>query len=138
MTARVVTDEYARWTTIVVGEQAPKRRVAALARQANVLTLPATDAPRPALDLRRLLERLGAEGVTSLLVEGGGEVQAAFLLGGLAQRTAFFYAPKILGGRDSRKAVAGAGARSLDGAVRLTELRWRRLGPDLMLTARAG
>jgi len=138
LTARVVTDEYARWTTIVVGEHAPGRRVAALAKQANVLALPATGAPRPALDLRRLLQRLGAEGVTSLLVEGGGEVQAAFLADGLAQRAAFFYAPKILGGRDARKAVAGAGARSWREVVPLTALRWRRLGPDLWLTARVG
>ena len=65
------------------------------------------------IDLRWLLKKLGAENVTSLLVEGGGEVNASFLLGGLAQRVAFFYAPKILGGRDSRKAVAGEGARNL-------------------------
>jgi riboflavin biosynthesis pyrimidine reductase len=58
---------------------------------------------QPAIDLRWLLKKLGAENMTSLLVEGGGEVNASFLLGGLAQRVAFFYAPKILGGRDSRK-----------------------------------
>jgi riboflavin biosynthesis pyrimidine reductase len=49
----------------------------------------------PSLDLRWLLKKLGAENVTSLLVEGGGEVNASFLLGGLAQRVAFFYAPKF-------------------------------------------
>ena len=65
------------------------------------------------IDLRWLLKKLGSENVTSLLVEGGGEVNASFLLGGFAQRVAFFYAPKILGGRDSRKGVAGDGAKSL-------------------------
>jgi diaminohydroxyphosphoribosylaminopyrimidine deaminase/5-amino-6-(5-phosphoribosylamino)uracil reductase len=74
--------------------------------------------------------------VSSLLVEGGGEVNASFLLGGLARRVAFFYAPKILGGRDSRKAVAGEGARSLSEALALADLRWQTLGPDLLLTAR--
>ena len=77
----------------------------------NVLVAPLKDSalrpPPSALDLRWLLRKLGAENVTSLLVEGGGEVNASFLLGGFAQRVAFFYAPKILGGRDSRKAVAG-------------------------------
>ena len=68
------------------------------------------DAPHQ-LDLRWLLKKLGSENVTSLLVEGGGEVNASFLLGGFAQRVAFFYAPKILGGRDSLKAVAGEGAK---------------------------
>jgi diaminohydroxyphosphoribosylaminopyrimidine deaminase/5-amino-6-(5-phosphoribosylamino)uracil reductase len=82
------------------------------------------------------MRKLGAENVTGLLVEGGGEVNASFLLGGLAQRVAFFYAPKILGGRDSRKAVAGEGAKSLGGAVQLREVEWRKLGEDLLLTAR--
>jgi len=68
-------------------------------------------------------------------VEGGGEVNASFLLGGFAQRVAFFYAPKILGGRNSRKAVAGEGVESLADALQLREVKWRRLGDDLLLTA---
>jgi len=68
-------------------------------------------------------------------VEGGGEVNASFLLGGFARRVAFFYAPKILGGRDSLKAVSGEGAASLAEALQLREVEWRRLGPDLLLKA---
>ena len=82
------------------------------------------------------MQKLGAEDVTSLLVEGGGEVNASFLLGGFAQRVAFFYAPKIMGGRDSRKGIAGEGAKSLSGALRLRDVEWRKLGEDLLLTAR--
>ena len=118
LNAKIVSDEFAALTTIVVGEQAPKKRVAALAKRVNVLVAPTTQslslATRPAsLDLRWLLQKLGGENVTSLLVEGGGEVNASFLLGGLAQRVAFFYAPKILGGREARKGVAGEGAKGL-------------------------
>ena len=82
------------------------------------------------------MRKLGAENVTSLLVEGGGEVNASFLLGGFAQRVAFFYAPKILGGRDSRKAVAGEGVTHLTDALELAEVEWQRLELDLFLTAR--
>ena len=149
LSARVVSDEFASLTTIVVGRQAPKKRVAALARKVKVLTAPtpkssmykATAAApgrtgRPAsIPLPWLLKKLGTENVTSLLVEGGGEVNASFLLGGLAGRVAFFYAPKILGGRDARKAVAGEGAKSLAEVLQLREVKWRKLGPDLMLTA---
>ena len=70
------------------------------------------------------------------MVEGGGEVNASFLLGGFTQRVAFFYAPKILGGRDSRKAVAGEGVKRLDEVIILRDIKWRRLGADLLLTAR--
>jgi diaminohydroxyphosphoribosylaminopyrimidine deaminase/5-amino-6-(5-phosphoribosylamino)uracil reductase len=55
---------------------------------------------------------------------------------GLAHRVAFFYAPKILGGDDARRAVAGDGARGLSEAVRLENVSWSRVGVDLMLTAR--
>jgi diaminohydroxyphosphoribosylaminopyrimidine deaminase/5-amino-6-(5-phosphoribosylamino)uracil reductase len=142
LAAKVVSDEFAALTTIVVSKYAPKNRVAALSKRVNVLVAPAvrpsTLDPRLStrIDLRWLMRKLGAENVTSLLVEGGGEVNASFLLGGLAQRVSFFYAPKILGGRDSRKAVAGEGAKSLAEVIRLRDVEWKRLGPDLLLTAR--
>jgi diaminohydroxyphosphoribosylaminopyrimidine deaminase/5-amino-6-(5-phosphoribosylamino)uracil reductase len=133
LTAKVASDEFAALTTVVVSRDAPARRVAALAARVNVLRAP-TRAGR--IDLLWLLRKLGAEDVTGVLVEGGGEVNASFLLAELAHRVAFFYAPKILGGRDARKAVAGDGAARLANAVTLREVQWRRLGPDLMLTAR--
>lgn len=133
--AKVASDAHTAWTTIVVTRRAPKHRVTALSRRVNVVVAPEV---RSLIDLGWLLKRLGAEDVTSLLVEGGGEVNASFLLGGFAQRVAFFYAPKILGGNDSRRAVAGAGARKLSEAIRLRDIHWRRLGSDLLLAARVG
>ena len=137
LTAKVVSDELAALTTIVVMNAAPARRVAALAKRVNVWIAPSAGLPlgRSRVNPRWLLKKLGRENVTSLLVEGGGEVNAAFLLGGFAHRVVFFYAPKILGGRDSHKAVAGAGARSLAEAMTLREVEWRRVGDDLMMTA---
>jgi diaminohydroxyphosphoribosylaminopyrimidine deaminase/5-amino-6-(5-phosphoribosylamino)uracil reductase len=138
--ARVVSDEFAALTTIVVGPQAPKSRVASLAKRVKVLVAPlkksAIRNPQSEIALRWLLQKLGAENVTSLLVEGGGEVNASFLLGGFVRRVAFFYAPKILGGRDARRAVAGEGAQRLAEVIPLREVKWRKLGEDLQLTAR--
>jgi len=116
--------------------------VTALTGRVKVLVAPLVNSeirnPKPEIDLRWLLQRLGAENVTSLLVEGGGEVNASFLLGGYAQRVAFFYAPRILGGRNSRKTVAGNGIERLADVIRLRDVEWRRLGPDLLLVAKAG
>ena len=139
VTAKVVSDEFAALTTIVVGKNAPKNRAAALAKRVNVIVAPTNSklkTKNSKLELRWLLKKLGAESVTSLLVEGGGEVNASFLLGGLAQRVAFFYAPKILGGRDSKKAVVGDGAKNLAEVLQLRDVEWRRLGEDLLLTAK--
>ena len=132
LSARVASDDEAKNTTIVVGRFAPRSRVAALAKRASVIVAPTRDGK---LDLTWLLKRLGADNVTSLLVEGGGEVNASFLLQGLAHRIAFFYAPKILGGRAARRAVAGAGATAWDEIIGLKDPEWRRVGADLWLTA---
>jgi diaminohydroxyphosphoribosylaminopyrimidine deaminase/5-amino-6-(5-phosphoribosylamino)uracil reductase len=142
LNAKVVSDGHAALTTVVVSKRAPESRVATLARRVRVLVAPlAKRGSRNTqhgarIDLRWLLRKLGSENVTSLLVEGGGEVNASFLLQNLAQRIAFFYAPKILGGRESRKGVTGEGVKRLAKAAQLSDIAWRRLGPDLLLTAR--
>jgi diaminohydroxyphosphoribosylaminopyrimidine deaminase/5-amino-6-(5-phosphoribosylamino)uracil reductase len=130
--AKIISDAFAKLTTIVVSKNAPKKRTAVLARRANVIVAPTANSK---VDLRWLLKKLGTQNVTSLLVEGGGEVNASFLLGGFANRVAFFYAPKILGGRDSRKAVAGEGVKNLANAIQLREVEWKKIGDDLMMTA---
>jgi diaminohydroxyphosphoribosylaminopyrimidine deaminase/5-amino-6-(5-phosphoribosylamino)uracil reductase len=154
LAANVVSDKHAALTTIVVSKHAPKNRIAALAKKVCVIVAPTkkvgravlsppqrrarSDAPYLQIDLRWLLKKLGAEKVTSLLVEGGGEVNASFLIGGFAQRVAFFYAPKILGGRDARRAVAGDGVKRLAEVIQMREVEWRKFGPDLLLSARVG
>lgn len=181
LTAKVVRDRFAALTTIVVSKNAPKARIAALAKRVNVLVAPLYESPEPPqgfgvrqqaqrdaalevshslkaaalpphsktqaraeapgyfLDLNWLMKKLGAENtrvcVTSLLVEGGGETNASFLFNGLAQRVVFFYAPRIMGGRDSRKGVAGEGVTRLSDAIQLHDVEWRKVGGDLAMTA---
>ncbi len=131
--AQVVADKFHAFTIVVVSRRAPRARVARLAKRVRVIEAPEQQGR---LDLRWLMKKFGSEGITSLLVEGGGEVNASFLLGGWTQRVAFFYAPKILGGRDARKAVAGQGIGQLSEAIRLEVVEWRKLGADLLLTGR--
>jgi diaminohydroxyphosphoribosylaminopyrimidine deaminase / 5-amino-6-(5-phosphoribosylamino)uracil reductase len=133
--AKVVSDERADLTTIFVTREAPKRRVETLRRRVQVVIVPAVDGR---VDLRWVLARLGSEALTSLLVEGGGEVNASFLLRGLAQRVAFFYAPKIMGGEGAPLGVAGGGIRHLNESIGLREVEWKKLGPDLLMTALLG
>ena len=78
--AKVVTDERKALTTIVVSQSAPARRVAALAKEVNLLPAPPFEPHRSAV----AHGKTGRQSVTSLLVEGGGEVNASFLTQGLA------------------------------------------------------
>jgi diaminohydroxyphosphoribosylaminopyrimidine deaminase / 5-amino-6-(5-phosphoribosylamino)uracil reductase len=131
--ARLVSDEFAAGTTIFVSRLAPKGRVEALGKKVKVRVAP-DDGGK--LALGAILRELGEEGVTSLLVEGGGRVHASFLMQRFVQRVAFFYSPKLIGGWDAPRAVAGNGAASLPECLVLRQVQWRRLGPDLFLNAR--
>lgn len=131
-TAKVLDETPHAQTLIVTGPRAPRRRVETLARRAEVWCAPENDS---GLDLAWLLRELGRREVTALLVEGGGEVEASFLWGGLTQRIAFLYAPKILGGGASLRAVAGRGATDWQEILRLGQPRWRRVGDDWLVEA---
>ncbi len=130
---RLVSDEARANTLVVVGESADPAKIAAL--QARVMLIRAPER-EGRIDLQWLLPELGQMSIQHLLVEGGGTVLAAFFESGLVHRTAFFYAPRILGGEESRRSVAGRGFRSLAEAPSLTDVESRRFGEDLFITAR--
>ena len=132
LTAKVISDEDSAQTTVVVLRSASSRKIVALRRKVNVIEAPES---KGRIDLNWLMKRLGKEEVVNLLVEGGGEVNGVFLDKKLAHKIAFFYAPKILGGSDSCVAHAGAGVTALGQARVLRNAEWRRVGPDLLLTA---
>jgi diaminohydroxyphosphoribosylaminopyrimidine deaminase/5-amino-6-(5-phosphoribosylamino)uracil reductase len=89
--------------------------------------------PETAEEWVTLLDELGQEGVTALLLEGGGELAASALSARIVNRVAFFVAPKILGGRSSRPVVGGAERASLDEAWQLAQTHCERVGEDFLL-----
>lgn len=80
------------------------------------------------------LRRLGAENVTALLLEGGGELAATALRAGAVNKVAFFVAPKILGGRGGRPVVGGFDPDSLDDALMLDDMETEKIGNDLLIS----
>lgn len=133
LNARLLNDACGSLTTVFVGGKAPSSRVDAIARRVRVVCAPTR---RGRIDLAWVFGWLGERDVTSVLCEGGGEVNAAVLFGGLAHRVALFYGPLVLAERDARPAVGGSGARRWSDMLSLREVNWRRLGGDLLLTAR--
>jgi diaminohydroxyphosphoribosylaminopyrimidine deaminase/5-amino-6-(5-phosphoribosylamino)uracil reductase len=119
-------------TWVVCTAAAPAEKFQALkALDVDVLVMP-EDKGRVAL--KPLLQELGCRQVQSLLLEGGAEVLGAFLDQRLVDKFYFFYAPKILGGKDAYPAVAGQGVASLSEAHQARDLTLRRLGPDLLVS----
>lgn len=105
------------------------------------------EAPRPALleagvkvlqinsmnrhpDLTDVMEALRGEGISSLFVEGGGQVAASFLSEGLVDRLEWFRAPIVLGA-EGKPGLGELGLSKLSAAPRFRRLDVRQVGADL-------
>jgi diaminohydroxyphosphoribosylaminopyrimidine deaminase/5-amino-6-(5-phosphoribosylamino)uracil reductase len=121
-------------TIIATTEAAPAAKERALvAAGAEVWRFPARRNGQVPLD--RVARALGDEDITSVLVEGGGEVHASFLQYGYADEVVLYIAPKIVGG-PAKSWVGGKGVATLQAAHGL-ELVGEpvQLGSDLKITA---
>ncbi len=120
---------------VLTARNAPKRARERLERLGARIVPAPVRAGR--LDLAAAWRKLGALGVNDLLVEGGGGLAAALLRAGLVDRLHLFLAPTLIGG-DGRAMLASLGVERLRDARALRDLRVRRLGCDLLLSAELG
>ncbi len=133
LTAKVVSDEWRSLTTIVVSESALANRVRALRRNVEVWQLPPDPDGHPRISC--LLEKLGNESVTHLLVEGGATVADSFLRQGFVHRIHFYYAPRIIGGERALSSVSGKGVKYLSETPLIQNPEWMPIGNDFLLMA---
>ncbi|MCD4689494.1 MAG: bifunctional diaminohydroxyphosphoribosylaminopyrimidine deaminase/5-amino-6-(5-phosphoribosylamino)uracil reductase RibD [Desulfuromonadaceae bacterium] len=85
------------------------------------------------VDLHDLLTQLGSRGVQSVLLEGGAQLNAAFLKAGLIDRMMIFVAPKVIGGNGGYGIFAGQGVPCLADAMQLQDIRINRFGDDVLI-----
>lgn len=117
---------------IAVGPKAPRQKVEALVKRgAEVIRLPA---PAGRIDVRSLLRELGEMKISSLLVEGGGEVNASFLEANAIDKAYFVIAPKIFGGRTAKTSVEGEGVKLPSQAKWLKSVHSEKLGDDFLIS----
>ena len=89
------------------------------------------------VNLLALLRRLGAEGFSHLLVEGGAETHGSFLEQGLADELLVFIAPKLVGSR-GLSWTGRVQSKRMSGAVDLEEVVIRPVGSDVLLRGLLG
>ncbi|WAC07890.1 MAG: bifunctional diaminohydroxyphosphoribosylaminopyrimidine deaminase/5-amino-6-(5-phosphoribosylamino)uracil reductase RibD [Thermodesulfobacteriota bacterium] len=106
-----------------------KKRALLEKKGARVLVIPSQDR----VDLRLLMETLGKEEITSVLIEGGSEINTSALQSGIVDKVLFFYAPKIIGGQKSPLMVAGKGIARVKDALVLHNITTQRFGDDVMI-----
>lgn len=85
------------------------------------------------VDLDFLMDKLGEEGIDSVLVEGGGSINFSVLQHHLPQKIYAFIAPKIIGGVTSKSSFSGKGIRHLADVPQLKEVKYHKVGDDLLI-----
>ncbi|MFH1117099.1 MAG: bifunctional diaminohydroxyphosphoribosylaminopyrimidine deaminase/5-amino-6-(5-phosphoribosylamino)uracil reductase RibD [Pseudomonadota bacterium] len=88
------------------------------------------------VDIADLLSQLYHSGITSVLIEGGGQIAWGALEAQVVDRCLFFYAPMIIGGESAPTGIKGIGIGTLDEAPRLVDAKAIRVGTDLLIDGR--
>lgn len=83
--------------------------------------------------LDELLDRLGAEGVVQVLVEGGPSVVSSFVMAGLVQRIVWYAAPALAGLTTALPALASLETETISALRRGRFVAITRLGEDIRL-----
>lgn len=87
------------------------------------------------LNLQSLMKSLGEMKITSILIEGGGELAASALSSGIVDKLLVFVAPKIVGGKAAKTPVEGLGIASMADALQYKDLKVRNMGCDILIEA---
>lgn len=73
---------------------------------------------------------LGEKGISSLFIEGGGNINAAFLKHQLVNKVVLYIAPKLIGGKDAPSFFEGTGIDQMQDAIDLIDTDISRIGQD--------
>ncbi len=134
ISSKLVADARLSPLTVVVSRAAPRACTDTLASH-GVDVVVATGENEPAR-IRSALEQLGADGISSILLEGGPHLAGVFLDADEVDEIRLFLAPLVLGGRTARDPLEGDGVERIADAVHALSLDCASVGEDLLVSAR--
>lgn len=82
-------------------------------------------------DLQDIIQMLGSEGITRLMVEAGGTLAASLLMAKVVDEICWFRAPMLIGG-DGLDVISALGNATLSGILRWKLLSSERVGEDVL------
>lgn len=119
-------------TIIVTTNFASKKRIGKI--QKNKAEVLVVDSKNKRVNIKDLFYELAKRNITSVLIEGGSEVNADVINSGLADKIYIFFCPLILGGKKAITAVEGEGIKFVKDAIKIKNLQIKKIGSDFLLT----
>lgn len=85
------------------------------------------------IDVKELMQRLGAMGIDSIFLEGGATLNWSMLEAGLVQRIQAYIAPKLFGSQEAKSPIGGIGVTVPNDAFVLKNTTIEQIGTDFLL-----
>lgn len=85
------------------------------------------------VNLVELMKKLGGQNIDSILLEGGGTLNASALEDGIVNKVYAYIAGKLIGGMDARSPVEGMGIDRMADAITLQNVEIEKLGYDFCI-----
>lgn len=86
------------------------------------------------VDPNEVVQILGEEQISSVFIEGGGNIHASFLENQLVDKVVLYMAPKLVGGKDAPTFLEGTGIANMADAIELENTEIEKIGKDFKFT----
>jgi diaminohydroxyphosphoribosylaminopyrimidine deaminase/5-amino-6-(5-phosphoribosylamino)uracil reductase len=116
---------------VLTGQDASVNKEKALKnRGVRIIRIPRVS---QALDLKKALQRLGQEGISSVFVEGGGRLLTSLLEGKHIDKMYVTISPKLIGGMKAPSFFQGQGVEDVKEALFLKKTRSFVIDEDIIM-----
>lgn len=129
LTANLVTDDAAP-TWIFTTKHASKDKIKKMEQLGTRIIITTGESSVP---MREVIEYLGKEKITSVLVEGGSKLIGSLFDEQLIDKYISFIAPKLVGGNDSPSCIGGEGIKKMQDAVELNNYSIEKYNDDICI-----
>lgn len=118
-------------TIVVAGAHVRQNKLKAVEKLgAEVWRMPSR---RQGISLAAVLQKIAAQGILSVMIEGGSVTAGHALAEKVVDKIAFFYAPKIVGG-DGLSVVSPLGVKDMNQSIPIENSKVERIGNDILVT----
>ena len=118
-------------TIIATTELAPVEKIKALEdKDAEVIICPLKNNK---VDLKYLMKVLGEQGIDSILIEGGSQLNFSAIEDGIVDKVNVFISPKLIGGNTAKTPVGGSGIELMKDAIMFNNIDIHKFGDDIMI-----
>ena len=114
---------------IATTKRSPKKKIREIQqRGANVLVI---ESERGQVNLKKLMKELIKHEITSVMIEGGAELNSNSIKAEIVDKVMFFIAPGIIGA--GLNAIGDLGIRTVDKSIKLKNISSKRIGKDILV-----